>query len=257
LISSCCISMSSERRFTDKELNGPVWVVVPTYNEASNLPELAEKLFGLGIHDLWLCIVDDGSPDRTADVARGLSSQYGDRIDVIEREGKQGLGTAYVAGISRALDGGAGLIVQMDADLSHSPEYVPEMLRMLGDCDVVVGSRYAEGGSADSEWDVRRRALSSYANSAIRMVTGIAVKDVTSGFKAFKASALRELELSSFRCAGFGFQAEVAHACQRQGHRIEELPIMFRERQRGDSKMSTGIVLEALWRLSLLRLRRN
>jgi dolichol-phosphate mannosyltransferase len=249
--------MSSAAQSSENALAGPVWVVVPTYNEAANVPELAEELFGLGNRDLWLCIVDDGSPDGTADVARGLSSRYEDRIDVVEREGKQGLGTAYVAGFSRALDRGANLIVQMDADLSHSPKYLPEMFRLLERCDVVVGSRYAHGGGVDVEWSSKRRVLSSFANATIRAVTGVKVRDVTSGFKAFRATAFRGIDLSSFRCKGFGFQAEVAYACQRKGRRVEEFPIVFMERRRGDSKMSIGIMLEALWRLSLLRLRRN
>lgn len=236
-------------------MDGSVSVVVPTYNETENIPTLAQRLFGLGIPDLRLVIVDDGSPDGTAQVARELSGRYTNRITVIEREGKQGLGTAYVVGFKKALELGANYIVQMDADLSHSPEYVPEMLRQLDNADVVVGSRYTEGGGVDADWNLKRRFLSSFANRTIRAITGLKVKDVTSGFKAYRGSALQRLDLDAFRCKGFGFQTEVTHACQRRGFRIEEHPIIFSDRTEGSSKMSAHIMLEAIWRLSLLRIR--
>ena len=236
-------------------LEGSVSVVVPTYNETENIPRLAQRLFGLGIPGIRLVIVDDGSPDGTAAVARKLSGRYANRITVIEREGKQGLGTAYIVGFKQALDLGADYIVKMDADLSHSPEYIPDMLRQLDNSDVVVGSRYTQGGGVDPDWNFKRRFLSSFANRTIRVITGLKVKDVTSGFKAYRGSALQELDLSEFRCRGFGFQAEVAHACQRREFRIVEHPIIFSDRTEGSSKMSINIMLEAIWRLSLLRIR--
>ena len=232
-----------------------VAVVVPTYNEADNLPELARRLFDLGIDDLWLYVVDDESPDGTADVARALSERYDGRVEVISRPGKQGLGTAYVAGFGRALDDGSDFVVQMDADLSHPPERLPAMLEMSDHADVVVGSRYTACGRVDPSWSMKRRLLSAFGNHAIRLVTGVAVKDVTSGFKLFKAGALRSLDVSALRCKGFGFQAEVAHQCQARGYTVVECPITFIDRKRGKSKMSLHIVVEAVWRLSLLRLR--
>lgn len=234
---------------------GRVAVVVPTYNEAENLPELASRLFALDLDDLWLYIVDDGSPDGTADVARKLSGQYENRIEVISRSGKQGLGTAYTTGFARALEEDVGCVVQMDADLSHVPEEIPLMLAELDRSDVVVGSRYTSGGGLDPEWSAKRRMLSGGGNHLIRAVTGVRVRDVTSGFKAYRASALRSLDLSRIRCIGFGFQAEIAHYCQSNGLKVVEHPITFMERTRGESKMSVRIVAEAMWKLTLLRIR--
>ena len=234
-----------------------VAVVVPTYNEADNLPELSRRLFALGIGNLRLYIVDDGSPDGTADVARALSERYDGRVEVISRPVKHGLGTAYIAGFGRALDDGSDFVVQMDADLSHPPEQVPAMLERSDQADVVVGSRYTANGRVDPSWSLKRRLLSAFGNHTIRIVTGVNTRDVTSGFKLFKADVLRSLDVSALRCKGFGFQAEVAHQCQASGYTVVEHPITFIDRIRGQSKMSLHIVVEAIWRLSLLRLRKN
>ncbi len=232
-----------------------VAVVVPTYNEADNLPELSKRLFDLGIADLRLYVVDDGSPDGTADVARALSQRCDGRVHVISRQEKQGLGTAYIAGFRRALDDCSDFVAQMDADLSHPPEQLPAMLERLEQADVVVGSRYTACGRVDPGWSKKRRLLSAFGNHAIRIVTGVTVKDVTSGFKMFRADALRSLDVSALRCKGFGFQAEVAHQCQARRYTVVEHPITFIDRIRGRSKMSLHIVVEAIWRLSMLRLR--
>ena len=231
-------------------------VVVPTYNEAANLPRLAERLFGLGIPNTSLIVVDDSSPDGTADVAERLSETWGGRIEVIRRPGKQGLGTAYVDGFRRALDEGADYVVQMDADLSHAPEYILEFLRTLRSAEVVVGSRYTPGGGADEGWSRKRILLSALSNHGIRVVGGLRVRDATSGFKAYRGDALRSLDMGRFKCRGFGFQAEVARECQRQGFKVVEHPILFVDRAYGESKMSISIMVEALWRLLLLRWRR-
>lgn len=233
-----------------------VAVVVPTYNEADNLPRLAERLFALGIPNIQLIVVDDASPDGTARVAAELSDRFDGRVTVVQRQSKQGLGTAYVAGFSRALAIGADYVVEMDADLSHGPEYIPRFLEALERADVVVGSRYVPGGGVDASWSLGRRLLSYFANLGIRMAAGVRVRDATSGFKGFRGEALRSLDLDRFKCKGFGFQTEVARACQLQGHRVVEYPIVFVERERGKSKMSLFIVFEALWRLLLLRWRR-
>ena len=235
---------------------GAVDVVVPTYNEAENLRELAERLFALDLADARLIVVDDSSPDGTAQVARGLADRFSGRVKLIERKGKQGLGTAYMVGFARALEDGADYVVQMDADLSHAPEQVPALLKALKEADVAVGSRYVPGGGVDRGWNLSRRLLSYLANFSIRAVVGLKVKDVTSGFKAFRASALTRLDPTEFRCRGFGFQPEVAHACQRLGLNVVEHPIVFIDRAEGESKMSLGIALEAFWRLLPLRLRR-
>ncbi len=233
-----------------------VAVVVPTYNEAENLPELAGRLFDLEVGNLRLYVVDDGSPDGTADVASSLSETYDGRIEVVSRVAKQGLGTAYVVGFARALDEQTDVVVQMDADLSHPPEDVPAMLRRLDYADVVVGSRYTERGGVDPDWSTKRRTLSALGNHAIRFVSGVRVSDVTSGFKAYRADALRALDMTTVRCKGFGFQSEVAHQCQARGYRVEEHPITFMNRTRGVSKMSLRIILEAIWQLALIRLRK-
>ena len=233
-----------------------VAVVVPTYNEAANIPELVARLFSLGIDNLRLYIVDDGSPDGTAEVARRLSNERGGRIEVISRQAKLGLGTAYVAGFSKALDDGCDYVAQMDADLSHVPDHLPAMLGKLKDADVVVGSRYTQGGGSDPSWGLKRRLLSAFGNHVIRFVTGLKVKDVTSGFKAYTAEALGSLDMDAFRCKGFGFQSEVAYQCQSKGYVVREHPIIFIDRTKGESKMSLHIILEAILKLTLLRLRR-
>ena len=235
---------------------GKVAVVVPTYNEAANMPELVSRLFSLGIDNLRLYIVDDNSPDGTAEVARRLSDERDGAIEIISRHAKLGLGAAYIAGFIRALDDGCDYVAQMDADLSHAPDHLPPMLHKLQDADVVVGSRYTEGGGSDPSWGLKRRLLSAFGNHSIRFVTGLEVKDVTSGFKAYTASTLASLDMNAFRCKGFGFQSEVAYQCQSKGYTILEHPIVFIDRTRGESKMSLNIVLEAIWKLTLLRLRR-
>ena len=242
-----------DRTSTDR----PVAIVVPTYNEAENLPELFSRLSSLGIPGMRLIIVDDGSPDGTAELASSLETEFAGSVDVVQRGSKQGLGTAYVEGFGRALSMDAACVVQMDADLSHSPEYIPDMLEALATADVVVGSRYAKGGGVDDTWGLSRRLLSSLGNLGIRLVGGLSVRDATSGFKAYRASALSRLDMSEFRCAGFGFQAEVAHSCQRLGLRVVEQPILFADRTKGRSKMSAFIVFEAIWRLLPYRLKRR
>ena len=230
---------------------------MPTYNEAANIPELVSRLFSLDIADLRLYVVDDNSPDGTARVARRLSDERDGRIEVISRQAKLGLGTAYVAGFTRALNDGCEFIVQMDADLSHVPDHLPPMLRKLENADVVVGSRYTKDGGSDPSWGLKRRLLSAFGNHVIRFVTGLKVRDVTSGFKAYTAAALGSLDMNSFRCKGFGFQSEVAYQCQARGHVVLEHPIIFIDRTKGKSKMSVHIIIEAIWKLTLLRLRRQ
>lgn len=236
-----------------KNIEGQVAIVIPTYNEAGNLPALAERLFALGIPNMKIIIIDDNSPDGTAEIAKELNHKFDQRLELIERDSKQGLGTAYVRGFRQALDGGADYVLQMDADLSHEPEYIPDFIEALKEADVVVGSRYTTGGGIDEKWSIKRRLLSSMGNIGIRMASGLKVKDSTTGFKAFRASTLRSLKMSDFRCKGFGFQAEVAYACQQQGHKVVEYPITFYDRSKGQSKMSINIMLEAIWRLTLLR----
>ena len=230
-----------------------VAVVVPTFNEAESLPVLAARLFALDIPQVTLIVVDDGSPDGTGEVAKQLAVQYDGRVELVQRHRKEGLGPAYIAGFSQALDGGADVIVQMDADLSHQPEYIPQFIDDLGESDVVIGSRYVNGGGVDEHWGIMRRLISSGGNWGIRTVTGVKVKDATGGFKAFRQSVLRSIDFSQIRCAGFGFQAEINHACERMGCVVTEHPIVFIDRTMGKSKMSLGIMIEAMWKLLPLR----
>ena len=238
-------------------IDGVVTVVIPTYNEAENVPEIVDRIFALDIPESRIIIVDDNSPDGTAQVVERLAERYEGRIDLIGRPAKMGLGTAYAEGFSRALADGASYVVQSDADLSHGPEEIPEMLRELERADVAVGSRYIPGGRVGDDWPLHRRLLSSMANRGMRMVVGVQVKDATTGFKAFRAEALGSIDLQGIHCRGFGFQVEVAYACQRLGLRVVEHPIEFNDRARGTSKMSLGIAFEALTRLALLRFRRR
>ena len=233
---------------------GPeVVVVVPTYNEAENLPVLVERLFALDLPSTKLLVVDDGSPDGTGEVAERLGRELGGRVELIQRGRKMGLGTAYVDGMTQALAEGPDFIVQMDADMSHPPERVPAFLEALNDADVVVGSRYVPGGGSEDSWGIRRRVLSLLSNEGIRLATGVKVRDATSGFKAFRREAIAAVDLTRFRCSGFGFQVEMVKACERREFKVVEIPIIFGRRASGKSKMSIAIAVEALWRLPALR----
>ena len=232
-------------------------VVVPTYNEVENLVELTDQLFALEIPNMVVVIVDDDSPDGTGVLAAEIGERLARRVHVIKREQKMGLGPAYVEGFTYAIDLGADYIVQMDADLSHPPSLVRDLLYGLQNADVVVGSRYVRGGGADREWGLLRRLISSGGNWGIRLVAGVNIKDATGGFKAFRRHVLQELEFDSFRCNGFGFQVEVNHACERMGFSILELPYVFSDRAKGKSKMSLQIIIEAMWKLMPLRLNRS
>ncbi|MBI4199913.1 MAG: polyprenol monophosphomannose synthase [Chloroflexi bacterium] len=223
-------------------------VVVPTYNEAANLPALAQRLFALGLPNMDLLVVDDASPDGTAAVAEALSPFYGGHIHVLARPGKEGLGPAYVAGFRWALEEKADLVVQMDADLSHPPEAVPLLLEGLRIWDVVIGSRYVRGGGVGGRWRWGRRLLSRLGDRYVQVVLGLRVQDTKSGFKGFRRSVLEAVALDAFRSKGFIFQAEMAYRAQRLRFRVREVPFIFRDRKAGQSKMSLAIITEALWR---------
>ena len=243
-----------DRKLTGKPLTV---VVVPTYNEAENLVELTDQLFALDIPNLMVVIVDDDSPDGTGVLAAEIGKNLEGRIHVINRKQKLGLGPAYVEGFTYAIDLGADYVVQMDADLSHPPSVVCDLLYGLGNADVVVGSRYVRGGGADREWGLLRRLISFGGNWGIRLVAGVKIKDATGGFKAFRRHVLQKIEFDSFRCNGFGFQVEVNHACERMGFAILEQPYVFSDRAKGKSKMSLQIIIEAMWKLIPLRLNRS
>jgi dolichol-phosphate mannosyltransferase len=231
-------------------------VVVPTYNEAHNVPALAAELWALDVPDLGILVVDDNSPDGTGEVAEQLAERNPGRIDVLQRPGKLGLGTAYKDGFRWALDAGAEAIVQMDADFSHSPGYIPQMLDLLGEYDVVVGSRYVEGGQLDERWGVGRYLLSWWANSIYtRLILGISTKDATAGFKAWRRATLIGLGLDRIRSNGYDFQVEMAYVTEKLGYRVKEIPIYFEDRRIGQSKMSMKVKVEAAMRVWEIRWR--
>jgi len=227
-------------------------VVLPTYNEAENLPSMVAALLALA-PAVDVLVVDDNSPDGTGELADGLVKAHPDRVDVLHRTQKSGLGDAYRAGFRRALAGGAERVFEMDADFSHPVAAVPAMLALAERYDVVVGSRYVRGGSLDRRWSPLRRLVSRGGNVYARLVTGLAVRDATAGFKCFRREALERVGLDAVRSQGYNFQIEMALRCQRAGLRVVELPIHFRERDAGVSKMTPGIAVEALWRLWQLR----
>ncbi|GAA1070802.1 polyprenol monophosphomannose synthase [Kitasatospora arboriphila] len=231
-----------------------VVVVVPTYNERENLPVIVGLLADLGMPDLHVLVVDDNSPDGTGEVADKLAAESPDTVGVLHRTDKDGLGRAYVAGMSRALDEGADVVVQMDADLSHPAAVLPVMVETLlsGDAAVVLGSRYVPGGSTAAEWPWHRKALSAWANFYVNAILRLHVKDATAGFKAWKADTLRAIDLQSVHSNGYSFQVEMNHRTVRRGLRIAEVPIRFEERVKGASKMSFGVQVEsalAPWKL--------
>lgn len=234
-----------------------VTVVLPTYNEASNLPEMAQALWNLPGLALDLLVVDDASPDGTGRIADELAAAHPGRLQVMHRPGKLGLGTAYVQGFRRALDQGAEAIVQMDADFSHSPNYLPDFVARLNTCDVVVGSRYVPGGQLDRRWEQGRVWLSAWANWYARIILGIQVHDATAGFKAWRRETLLGLGLSRIRSNGYIFQVEMAYVTERLGYRAVEMPIYFEDRRIGQSKMSLPVKLEAAWRVWQVGLRHH
>ena len=229
-------------------------VVVPTYNERDNLPVLAGLLSDLNLPGLELLVVDDNSPDGTGDVADELAKKSPEKVGVLHRTVKDGLGRAYVAGITRALDEGADIVIQMDADLSHPASVVPTMVEMLRttDAGVVIGSRYVPGGSAAAEWGWHRRALSAWANFYVNAILRLHVKDATAGFKAWKADTLRWIDVASIASNGYSFQVEMNYRTVKRGLKIAETPIRFEERTEGVSKMSLKVQLESAlmpWKL--------
>ncbi|MFN3979843.1 MAG: polyprenol monophosphomannose synthase [Caldilinea sp.] len=236
--------------------NATITVVIPTYNEAPNLPAITEALFDLPLPTLRLLIVDDDSPDGTGRIADELAMQY-DRMAVIHRTGKGGLGTAYVAGMMRAIADGADFIVQMDADFSHSPAYIPQMFGVMlaTGADVVIGSRYVPGGSLDERWEWNRRLLSWWANLYSRVILGLRIRDMTAGFKLWRRAALETIGLETIRSNGYSFQVEMAYLCERLGFRLVEIPIHFEDRRIGQSKLDVPVKLESAWRTWQIRWR--
>lgn len=234
-----------------------VLAVVPTYNERENLPLLAAGL--LALPGFRMLVVDDASPDGTGDIADALAVQYPGRVEVMHRTGPRGLGRSYVDGLQHALkQDGVDVICQMDADLSHDPKYLPAMAEATVSHDVVIGSRYLQGISVVN-WPLHRLILSTFANRYIRAVARLSPSDCTSGFRCWRREALAQMPLGSMVSDGYAFLVEMLFEATRRGFRIAEVPIVFVERKQGQSKLSSGVLIESVitpWRLMLRGSRR-
>ncbi|HEX4668698.1 MAG TPA: polyprenol monophosphomannose synthase [Solirubrobacterales bacterium] len=230
---------------------GPAWLVLPTYNEAENVEAFVEAARGKLPASAQLLIVDDSSPDGTGAIAERLAERH-ENVSVLHRQVKEGLGPAYIAGFRRALAGGAGLVLEMDSDFSHDPAYLPRLLDAAQRADVVLGSRYVPGGGV-SDWGPLRRAISRGGSTYAKLVLGVDVQDMTGGFKCFRREVLEAIDLDSIQARGYAFQVEMTYRAIRAGFRVVEVPIVFRDRRAGSSKMDRAIVAEAVWRVPLLR----
>jgi dolichol-phosphate mannosyltransferase len=235
--------------------SAPVWLVLPTYNEAENLPVIVAAALDNLPGDRRVLIVDDNSPDGTGEIADRLAAEH-DEVEVLHRPAKQGLGPAYVAAYAVALAGGAELIAQMDADFSHDPSDLPRLLEVAENADLVLGSRYVEGGGV-TEWGPLRRFISRGGSAYARAVLGIGVRDLTGGFKVFRREVLEAIEPETIPSLGYAFQVETTYRAIRAGFRVVEVPIVFRDRRVGESMMTGSIVLEAARRVPEMRLRRQ
>jgi dolichol-phosphate mannosyltransferase len=227
-----------------------VVVVVPTFNEHGNLPSLVDQVLALPVPDIEMLIVDDNSPDGTGPLADELAAQRPDKLHVIHRAGKMGLGTAYIEGFKWALSQQADIVIQMDADFSHDPKYIPEMVNAIADCDAVIGSRYTKGGSVDENWGIGRKLLSWWANSVwVRGILRTPVSDNTGGFRAWRRKTLIGMDMTRIRSNGYIFQVEITYIALRLGYRFREVPIYFADRKIGKSKMGLKIQIEAALRV--------
>ena len=226
-------------------------VIIPTYNERENLPELLRRIFAEGL-PIEVLIIDDNSPDGTGAEADALAAAD-PRVHVMHRPGKMGLGSAYVAGFLYAIERDYDAVFEMDADFSHNPDSLPEFLRELENADLVVGSRYLHGVTVVN-WPLKRLILSYLANVYSRVITGMPIKDATGGFKCFRRQVLESLDWSRVKSDGYGFQIEINFKAWRKGFRIREIPILFVDRRAGESKMSRRIVWEAAWMVWRLRI---
>ena len=220
-------------------------VIIPTYNEKENIEKIIRKVFSLP-HEFHILIVDDGSPDGTGNIVKNLQQQFPGKLFLMERSGKQGLGTAYIAGFRWAIEKRYDYIFEMDADFSHNPD---DLIRLRNACanegaDVAVGSRYVKSGKVVN-WPLRRVLLSYYASVYVRIITGMNIKDATAGFKCYRRKVLETIDLDKIRFVGYAFQIEMKFTAWKHGFKIKEVPITFTDRTEGTSKMSGGIIKEA------------
>jgi dolichol-phosphate mannosyltransferase len=231
---------------------GPPWLVLPTYNEAANVEAFVAAAQAKLPEAARILIVDDDSPDGTGQIADRLAAGS-EAVSVLHRPLKEGLGPAYIAGFRRALERGAGHVVEMDSDFSHDPAYLPRLLEAGQRADLAIGSRYVEGGGA-SDWSALRQAISRGGSAYARLVLGVEVRDLTGGFKCFRREVLEAIDLDTIHSRGYAFQVEMTYRAIQRGFSVVEVPIVFRERRAGTSKMGAAIVAEAIWRVPAIRL---
>jgi dolichol-phosphate mannosyltransferase len=232
-----------------------IWLVIPTYNEAENLADIVRaagaQLAATAPDDHRVLIVDDNSPDGTGAIADSLAAAH-DWVEVLHRPGKSGLGQAYLAGFNHALSRGASLLIEMDADFSHDPRYLPEMLAAAEHADLVLGSRYVPGGGV-RDWGLLRRLVSRGGGLYARVILGVGIRDLTGGFKCIRREVLEAIDLPSVRAEGYVFQIEVTYRAILAGFDVREIPIVFADRTAGSSKMSSRIALEAMLRVPMMK----
>ena len=231
-------------------------VIIPTYNEKENIEAIVRKVFSLPV-EFHILVIDDGSPDGTAGIVKGLQAEFPEQLHLLERSGKQGLGTAYLTGFRWSLDNGYDYVFEMDADFSHNPD---DLLRLYSACaeqgaDVAVGSRYCHGVSV-VDWPIGRIIMSYYASAYVRTMLNMKVYDTTAGFVCYTRKVLETIDLDAVQMKGYGFQIEMKYTAHKLGFKIKEVPIIFTNRQLGTSKMSSGIFGEAFWGVIKLRFRR-
>jgi dolichol-phosphate mannosyltransferase len=232
------------------------WLVLPTYNEAENLERIVRAALpqlASAASEPHILVVDDGSPDGTGDIADRLAAELPE-VEVLHRTAKEGLGRAYLAGFERALASGADLVLEMDADFSHDPRDLPRLIEAASEADLVLGSRYVRGGGV-TDWGLFRRMLSRGGSWYARVVLGVPVRDLTGGFKCFRREALEGIDYRDTHADGYGFQIELTYRAIKAGFRVKEVPIVFRDREQGTSKMSPRIAVEAVWKVPALRAR--
>jgi len=228
------------------------WLVLPTYNEAENIEPFVAAARAKLPAGARVLIVDDSSPDGTGERADRLAARHPE-VEVLHRPRKEGLGPAYLAGFRRALEGGAGLVLEMDSDFSHDPAYLPRLLEAAGRADLVLGSRYVPGGGV-ADWGPLRRGISRGGCAYAQLALGLDVRDLTGGFKCFRREVLEAIDLDAVRSRGYAFQVEMTYRAARLGFQVAEVPIVFRDRRAGVSKMDRSIVAEAIWRVPWLRI---
>lgn len=230
-------------------------IIIPTYNEAENVQAVSSAILKLGLPDLSILFIDDNSPDGTGDLADQLAHRYPEQISVIHRQGKLGLGTAYITGFRHALENDADAVGQMDADFSHNPERIPDLLDKLDLFDIVLGSRYVPGGRLDERWGMWRVFLSRFGNAYARTILQIPIRDITGGFRIWRREVLERMPLDRIKSNGYVFQVETAYVAHRMGFSHTEIPIYFEDRRIGQSKMSFKIQMEAalrVWQLPFI-----